>query len=160
MRLPQAVDLDGNWELGVYSISYPNSWYTLRNINVDMHFYCDDASGFFSAAYMDYGCYETMQEFIKNANKGLKKETGDDSIYFTYSTLMGKVTCHLKPRHIARKISLTLGYAGKKTIIDATSGSAQESPYVADLSTFTSIYSLVPSRSQLTPTKNEQIKQA
>ena len=144
VKLPQAVDLEGDWEVGVYSISYLHTWYTLRDINTDTHFYCDDASGFYSTVYMDYGFYESIQEFIMDANKALKKETGDDSIYFTYSTKTGKVTCHLKkPGHkvfVARRISLILGYAGKETIIDVAKGAAQESPYVADLSFFSSIF--------------------
>jgi hypothetical protein len=28
--LPQPVELDGNWEVRLYSISYPNTWYALR----------------------------------------------------------------------------------------------------------------------------------
>jgi hypothetical protein len=93
---------------------------------------------------MDYGFYESIQEFITDVNKALKKKTGDDSIYFTYSTKTGKVTCHLKkPRHkvfVARRISLVPGYAGKETIIDVAKGAVQKSPYVADLSFFSSIF--------------------
>ena len=144
VKLPQAVDLEGDWEVGVYSISYPHTWYTLRNINADTHFYCDDGSGFYSTVELDYGFYESVQEFITDINKVLKKKIGDDSIYFTYSTKTGKVTCHLKkPRHkvfVAHRISLVLQYAGKETIIDVAKGAAQESPYVADLSFFSSIF--------------------
>jgi hypothetical protein len=102
---------------------------------------------------MDYGFYASMQEFIKDINKVLKKvskketkddSTGNDSAYFTYSTKSGKVTCHLKkPGHkvfIARRLSLILGHAGKETIIDVAKGAVQESPYVADLSLFSSIF--------------------
>jgi hypothetical protein len=39
VKLPQPIDLDGNWEVVLYSISYPNTWYTLRNLIVDTHFY-------------------------------------------------------------------------------------------------------------------------
>ena len=144
VQLPQAVNLEGDWEVGVYSLSYPHTWYTLRNTNTDTHFYCNDGSGFYSMTEMDYGFYGSIQEFITDINAALKKEVGDDSIYFTYSTKTGKVTCHLtKPGHrvfIAGRISLILGYAGKETIIDVTKGAAQESPYVADLSFFSSIF--------------------
>ena len=144
VKLPQPIELDGNWEVGLYSISYPHTWYTLRDINADTHFYCDDGSGFYNTVKMDYGFYASIQEFIVDVNKGLKEETGDDSMYFTYSTKTGKVTCHLKkPRQkvfVARTISLILGYAGKETIIDVAKGAAQESPYVADLSFFSFIF--------------------
>ena len=128
----------------MYSISYPHTWYTLRNINADTNFYCDDGSDFYSTVELDYGFYESVQEFITDINKVLKKKIGDDSIYFTYSTKTGKVTCHLKkPGHkvfVARRISLVLRNAGKETIIDEAKGAAQESPYVADLSFFSSIF--------------------
>jgi hypothetical protein len=136
--------LEGDWEVGVYSLSYPHTWYTLRNTNMDTHFYCNGGSSFYSTVDMDYGFYGSIQEFITDINKVLKKEVGDDIIYFTYSTKTGKVTCHLKkPRHkvfVAGRISLILGYAGKETIIDVAKGAAQESPYVADLSFFSSIF--------------------
>ncbi len=132
--LPHTVNLEGDWEVGVYSISYPHTWYTLRDINADTHFYWDDGSGIYSTVYLDYGFYGSMQDFVTDVNAVLKKQTSDDSIYFTYSTKSGKVTCPLKkPGHkvfIARRMSLILGYAGKETIIDVAKGAAQESPYV------------------------------
>jgi hypothetical protein len=101
-------------------------------------------SGFYSTVDMDYGFYESVQEFITDINNVLKKKIGDDSIYFTYSTKTGKVTCHLKkPGHkvfVARRILLVLGYAGKETVIDAAKGAAQESPNVTDLSFFSSLF--------------------
>ncbi len=37
-------------------------------------------------------------------------------------------------------MSFIMGYAGEKTDIDVAEGAAQESPYVADLSFFSSIF--------------------
>ncbi|CAB3998846.1 uncharacterized transposon-derived [Paramuricea clavata] len=129
VKLPQTVNLEGDWEVGMYSVSYPHTWYTLRNINADTHFYYDDGSGLYSTLELDYGFYGSVQEFIVDINKVLKKEIGDDGIYFTYSTRTGKVTCHLKkPGYkvfVGRRISLILGYAGKETIIDVAKGAAQ-----------------------------------
>ena len=144
VQLPQSIDLEGDWETGVYSISYPYTWYTLRDVNADTHFYCDEGSGLFSTVKMDYGFYTSMQEFITDINKAIKKKFSNDNIYFTYSTKTGKVTCHLtqpgRKVFVARRISLVLGYAGKETIIDVAKGAAQESPHVANLSFFSSIF--------------------
>ena len=144
VQLPQSVDLEGDWETGAYSISYPHTWYTLRNANTDTHFYCDDGSGFYDTVEMDYGFYTSIQEFITDINRVMKEKLGNGNIYFTYSTKTGKVTCHLtQPRYkvfVARRISLILGYAGKETIIDVAEGATQESPHVADLSFFSSIF--------------------
>ena len=114
--------------------------YTLRDINVDTHFYYVEGTGWPSVATVKYGHYETMQDFVKNMNAALELEIGNSTtIYLTYSTLTGKVTVHLKPKCkllLFGKMSLILGFGGKEVKIDKTG----ESPYVTDLSTFTSIY--------------------
>ena len=145
VKLPQPVVLDGKWEVGLYSIFYPNTWYTLRDINVDTHFYYKiPTDRRITSATIKYGHYKTMEEFTKGMNDALKQEIGNNTdIYLTYSALTGKVTVHLKPKCkllLFGKLSLILGYGGKDTVIDEKSGSAQESPYVTDLATFTSIY--------------------
>jgi hypothetical protein len=140
VKLPQPVELEANWEVGLYSIFYPNTWYTLRDINEDTHFYYVEGSGWPSVATLKYGHYETMQDFVKNMNAALESEIGNSTtIYLTYSTLTGKVTVHLKPKCkilLFGKMSLILGFGGKEVKIDKTG----ESPYVTDLATFTSIY--------------------
>ena len=144
VKLPQPVELDGNWEVGLYSIFYPNTWYTLRDINVDTHIYYVEGTGWPSVATVKYGHYETMQDFVKNMNAALELEIGNSTtIYLTYSTLTGKVTVHLKPKcklGLSGKMSLILGFGGKEVIVNAKDGLTQESPYVTDLSTITSIY--------------------
>ena len=96
-------------------------------------------------AFMDYGYYESMQEFIKDVNKVLKEKLPDGTIYFTYSTKTGKTTCHLtKPGRrvyiLSRRMSFIMGYARGKTDIDVAEGAVQESPYIADLPFFSSIF--------------------
>jgi hypothetical protein len=107
---------------------------------VDTHFYYVEGTGWPSVATVKYGHYETMQDFVKNMNAALELEIGNSTtIYLTYSTLTGKVTVHLKPKCkllLFGKMSLILGFGGKEVKIDKTG----ESPYVTDLSTFTSIY--------------------
>jgi hypothetical protein len=140
VKLPQPIELDGNWEVGLYSIFYPNTWYTLRNLIVDTHFYYVEGSGWPSVATMKYGHYETMQHFVKNMNAALQSEIGNSTaIYLTYSSLTVKVTVHLKPKCkilLFGTMSLILEFGGKEVKIDKTG----ESPYVTDLATFTSIY--------------------
>jgi hypothetical protein len=141
VKLPQPIELDGNWEVGLYSISYPHTWYTLRDISADTHFlYLGSTDRWISSAAIKYGHYKTMEEFTKGMNDALKQEIGNNTdIYLTYSTLTGKVTVHWKPKcklFLFDKMSLILGFGGKEVKIDKTG----ESPYVTDLATFTSIY--------------------
>ena len=141
VQVPQSIGLDGNWEVGLYSISYPNTWYTLRDINFDTHFYCVESGGWPSVATIKYGHYKTVEEFTKGINDALEAELSNKAdISLTYNTLTGKVTVHLKsgcklifPKG---KLSLILGFGGKEAAFTKTS----EGPYVTDLITFTSIY--------------------
>ncbi len=59
VKLPQNIDLEGSWEVGLYSISYSNTWYTLQHIFAT-HPYFADRSGIFSTVYVSYGYYETV----------------------------------------------------------------------------------------------------
>ena len=55
VSLPQNIELDGDWKVGLYSISYPNSWYTLKEDPQESHLYWADQSGFWLAGVVDYG---------------------------------------------------------------------------------------------------------
>ena len=72
VKLPQTVNLEGSWEVGLYSVSYPNSWYTLEK-STDSHlFYLDFGQHkLFEQAVIDYGYYESMQDLIQAANRTL-----------------------------------------------------------------------------------------
>ena len=93
VKLPQTIDLEGNWEVGSYSISYPNTWYTLQK-GFDARVYYANQTGLFLVAIVDYGYYTSMQDLV---NAGLRA-TGDvnDNIKLTYSALTGKVTVQIK----------------------------------------------------------------
>ena len=94
MKLPQSIDLEGNWEVGLYSVSYPNTWYTLQN-GSDTHIFYADKSGVFQQAIVDYGYYNSMQELVKAVNKALARNV-NDNIKLTHNALNGKVTVQLK----------------------------------------------------------------
>ncbi len=114
VKLPQNIDLEGSWEVGLYSITYPNTWYTLQD-NFDTHVYYADRSGTFSTVHVSYGYYETMQELIKAMNKVLARDV-NDNIKFTYNVLTGKVTVQLKNGYqlvLTGRLSIVFGFGGK-----------------------------------------------
>ena len=137
VKLPQSIDLEGVWEVGLYSISYPNTWYTLQK-GVDTHLFYADRTGLFQQAIMDYGYYQSMQELIKAANKALSRNVSDN-IKLTYNALTGKVTVQIKNGFqfaVMKQLSIILGFGGKDVMLKKTT----ESPYVADLTTVSTIY--------------------
>ena len=141
VKLPHTINLNGEWEVGLYSISYPNTWYTLRDINKDTHIYYKDKNGFYSVVKLDYGHYERIQDLIKNINSALTKYAGKGNVTLSLNALTGKVKVQLKSKYeliLYGKMSIILGFGAPKerTEIKKTS----ESPYVADLQIISTIY--------------------
>jgi len=137
VKLPQTINLEGSWEAGLYSISYPNTWYTLQH-GSDTHIYYTNRSGLYMAAKIDYGYYHSVQDLIKAMNKVLAKHISDN-IKLTYNSVSGKVTVQLKSGYqlfLNERLSIVFGFGGKEVKITKTT----ESPYVADLTSMTAIY--------------------
>ena len=95
VSLPKNIELDGDWEVGLHSISYPNSWYTLQDTVQDTHLYWADPSGFWFAAVVDYGYYGTIEDLIEAVNKTLAKRAGSNNIVVSYNTVTGKTNVKL-----------------------------------------------------------------
>ena len=65
VKCPQTFDLNGEWEVGLYSISYPNTWYTLEFQQNHIYYSLDGGKSFWSWAIIDYGYYTSIPELIK-----------------------------------------------------------------------------------------------
>ena len=99
VSLPQPVDLEGDWEVGLYSVSYPNTWYTLAE-NFDNHVYYIAADGYWWSAVVDYGYYNDINEMIKAINTALETEGSvGDNLVLSYNDKIGKVKVSIKNRH-------------------------------------------------------------
>ncbi len=137
VKLPQNINLVGNWEVGLYSISYPNSWYTLQD-GFDTHIYYADKSGLFQPVIIDYGHYQSTQDIVKSVNKAFTRVV-NDNIKLTYNPLNGKVTVQPKTGYqvfLLGRMSIILGFGGNDTYITKTT----VSPYLVDLAAVSTIY--------------------
>ena len=116
VKLPHTINLNGEWEVGLYSISYPNTWYTLQNLDKDTHL-ITKTTGIWGTAIVDYGHYETIQDLIKDVNKALAKYAGNGNIVLSLNALTGKVKVQLKSGYelsLFERMSIILGFGGKK----------------------------------------------
>ena len=140
VKLPQTIDLNGNWEVGLYSVSYPNTWYTIKNYENHILYSLDGVWYTSTTNPMDYGYYETMEDFIKAFNIALKTEPDvKENIKLSFNARTGKVTVTIKNGrylYLDGLLSIILGFGGKVVKLDTTT----ESPYVADLRGMTTIY--------------------
>ena len=68
VKLPQTIDLGpGNWEVGLYSISYPHTWYALQKKDT-MVFYTTGEVTAWEGTNIPYGYYETVQQVVDAIN--------------------------------------------------------------------------------------------
>ena len=141
IKLPKTVNLEGDWEVGVYSIIYPNSWYTLENKSDKKHIYFGyPPHGFITSVSLDYGHFESVEEFIEKANETMKNTKFlKGGVQFKENKLTKKITLVLNLGYsltLNARVSRILGFAGVVKRYEKTT----ESPYVADLSVLSTIY--------------------
>ena len=99
VKFSQTFDLNGEWEVGLYSISYPNTWYTLQKQQNHVYYTKDAGKSFWSLGIVDYGYYTSVPELIKSINAAMKKELKNNSITFAFNPRTHKVKVTLAPKH-------------------------------------------------------------
>ena len=140
VNFPQTFDLNGEWEVGLYSISYPNTWYTLQFQQNHIYYSTDGGKTFWSSAIVDYGYYTSIPELVESINTAMKKELGNDNITFSFNPRTHKVKVTLAQNHcvgLYGGLERILGFGGGG---DLKIRKSKESAYVAELHTITSIY--------------------
>jgi hypothetical protein len=139
VSLPEGIELEGNWEVGLYSISYPFSWYTVPNVNTASHiFYMEPSTGAWWSYTVQYGHYATVNDLVKAINEALAKNVGNN-IKITYNSVTTKTTVEIKPSYgfsPSSLISVMLGFGGEEVMLKKTT----ESPYAADVFVISNIY--------------------
>jgi len=121
-------NLDGNWEVGLASITFPHTWFTIRA--KDCRLYYDDGSGFFNVVVIPVGYYDDITEIITVINAALTK-LGAKGINLKLDKMTQKVTAT-----VAKGIKLSfenylgvlLGF-GNDIVLDKTT----TAPYVSDI---------------------------
>ena len=139
VKFPQTFNLNGDWEVGLYSISYPNTWYTVQKQQNHIYYTKDAGKSFWSSAIVDYGYYTSIPELIKAINAAMKKELKNSNIQFAFNPRTHKVKVALAPKHyiaVYGQLSQILGFGGS----DLKILKSKESPNVAELYSITSIY--------------------
>ena len=113
VKLPQALDLSGRWEVGLTEIQYPHSW---CNVGENTHFVevlvpnavPDDADSTVATAedftlVLNKGFYHSPKKLVdrlENLRSSVKKL--HDRLKFKFDEVSQKVTLFLKPRTSAR----------------------------------------------------------
>ena len=132
VKLPQTIDLEGNWEVGLYSVSYPHSMVHVTRW-VRYAYFLRRQSGVFQQGIIDYGYYHSMQDLVKAVNKALAKNV-NDNIKLTYNAVKEKNGYQLG---LFCRMSIILGFRDNdlKIVTETT-----VRPYVTNLTVVSTIY--------------------
>lgn len=124
VKLPNHMNLDGDWEVGLASITFPRTWFTIRA--KDCRVYYDDGSGFFSVLIIPEGYYNDIAGIVTAINAALTK-LGGKGINLKLDKMTQKVTATVakgKKLSFENYLGVLLGFGNDKT----TTGS-----YVSDI---------------------------
>ena len=129
VKLPEHVDLAGDWEVGLASITFPRTLYNIRKEN--QKFYCDDGTGLWTVGTIPVGYYTSVTDVLSSINKAITDD-GVTGISLMVDSLSQKVTVALgvgKKLSFENDLGVILGF-GSDIILDKTT----EAPFVSDLS--------------------------
>lgn len=109
VRLPQKLQLVGEWECGLCQIIYPHNWTTLGKAESVIKIKTKDDEKLIK---IPIGCYDSVNEYINVIQHTLKQEgvNFEKGIHFTYSNILKRV--HIKiVKEYAKSVTLSKAIA-------------------------------------------------
>ena len=128
VQLPSHMNLDGNWEVGLASITYPHTWFTIRES--ERRFFCDDGSGGFTVLFIDHGYYNSISEIISAMNTAISI-SGIKGMSLKMDQMDQKVTVTLGKKQklsFENRLGVLLGF-GKYIVLSKST----KAPFVSDI---------------------------
>ncbi|GFT08828.1 uncharacterized protein TNCV_663661 [Trichonephila clavipes] len=130
MRLPNHIELKGEWKVGLVEFIYPHTWYNVNNNNNVFGF--DLGDGQILARKIPPGFYESMPDILKS----MTIKAHQNKIYFNYNPVTKRVRVTVKNKAkviLEDGLAQVLGFNPCK--IESSDSSKEhmiESPFVAD----------------------------
>ena len=129
VHLPETIRLDNSYEVGLQSIVWPRSFYTIRNDSTNIDYISSD--GHVDTVRIRSGFYHTMTDLVQSINSSLRTKVGAN-IQLLYDNISEKVYVSVKNGYtftLAGDLSIILGFGGNNVVISKS----QYSPFVSDL---------------------------
>ena len=129
VKLAEAIELIGAWEVALAEIHYPHSWSTIREGNRQTFIY-KLATGVDETGLIPDGHYKSIPDLLRKLNRCMTKEA-QAKINFSYVANKRKVKINVPKGGyvlITGDIATTLGFE-QDTVIEKET----LSPYVADV---------------------------
>ena len=115
-KLPEMINLQGQWEVGLSEIQYPHTWYNIKH--ADAWFMVRDKSNLrlFDKVVLPAGYYQSMEDVIKAIKIILKRTENRKAIEITYNRVNQKTKFAVKEGyifHTSKELSELLGFHDK-----------------------------------------------
>ena len=126
VKLPEHLDLTGNWEVGLASITYPHTWFNLQKL--EGHFYYNGGDDIMTVGLVPEGYYRSVSEVISAINREI---TGVKDMSVQLDKRSQKVTVILGKSQILyfrKEMGNMLGFGGEIKLTKTTTA-----PYVSNL---------------------------
>ena len=144
-RLPNSIDLDGDWEVGLVEIQYPHNWYNVPKDEGRIYntFFISTPQDFVGELWIDPGYYPSVEKLVETIEHKMNNATNRTvkRVKWYYSPITGKVKVlfhegmqfRLVP-HMQRMLGL------HSDIFDVSSGQTLQGEEITDLDPIDSMY--------------------
>ena len=117
-KLPNRIELEGRWEVGLVEMQYPHTWYNLRDGEGEFTIICTDPEGPISQIEIPVsispGYYHTIEDLLKRIEIDLAKAMNltkrEKPVSFDYDEIRRKITAKVGARN-TQQYSVRLGTA-------------------------------------------------
>ena len=90
-KLPRALQLDGEWEVGLAEIDYPHTWYNIREGKNSVEIYVPDK--WFQEISIQPGYYEKVQDVVDTLLRAGLANTTDVVVSYDDTSKRVTVSC-------------------------------------------------------------------
>ena len=131
VKLPEHLDLNGKWEVGLASITYPHTWFNLQKLQGHFYIYGEDERKKVpTVGLVPEGYYKSVSEVISAINKEIA-DSGEKDMSLQLDKRSQKVTAVLGKSQILyfrKEMGNMLGFGGEIKLTKTTTA-----PYVSNL---------------------------
>ena len=77
-KLPETIDLEGQWEVGLLEIQYPHTWYNIKHDDAWFRVRNKSNLNLLDRVILPAGYYQSIEDMIKAMKIVLKKKRNDE----------------------------------------------------------------------------------
>ncbi|KAL9971087.1 hypothetical protein ACROYT_G023573 [Oculina patagonica] len=131
-KILETIILQGDWEVGLASITFPHTWFNIQSGKSNFMYY-DANVGDWLVGLPPDGYYHTIPSVINAIMKEINSQKRENVyIQLSFDTMSERVTVTLgngSKLHLGENLGLMLGFGGEITLTETTTA-----PYISDVS--------------------------